>query len=153
VFGICLGAQLIANALGRAVYPAAQQEIGWWPVRKTEAGRTHPLFADIPETMTVFHWHGDTLDLPAGAVLLASSAACVNQAYAVGERILGLQFHFEVTPTAVRQMLVGEHGELLVPNTYVQTPDQILANIAHAEDNCRVMAALLEKLEAVARRG
>lgn len=148
VLGICLGAQLIANALGSAVYPAAQKEIGWWPLRKTAAGRTHPLLATLPDEFIALHWHGDTFDLPAGAELLASSVACVNQAFAVGPRVVGLQFHFEVTRAAVRQMLVGDNLDLKAQTAYVQSEQTIVDNIAHADANNRAMAALLDSLAA-----
>lgn len=146
VLGICLGAQLIAAALGGAVYPGPQQEIGWWPISKTAHGRRHPLFADMPDEFIVFHWHGDTFDLPPGAVRLAGSAACANQAFAIGERVLGLQFHFEVTSAAVRQMVKGDPDALLADSSYVQSETKILANIHHADDNNRIMAALLHRL-------
>ncbi len=153
VLGICLGAQLIASATGAQVYPGPQKEIGWWPVRTSDAAAKHPLFKDIPQEMITFHWHGDTFDLPEGAVRLASSKACLNQAFAIGERVLGLQFHFEVTPDAIRQMLIGDNIELLDPSEYVQTPATILAAAAHADANTQVMAGLLDKFEAIARRG
>ena len=148
VLGICLGAQLIASALGSAVYPAAQREIGWWPIRKTEAGRVFPLFADLPEELTVFHWHGDTFDLPAGAVHLADSAACVQQAFAFGERVLALQFHFEVTPASVRQIVRAVPDDLAGDSAFIQSEAKIFANIHHADDNNRIMAALLQRLAA-----
>ena len=103
VLGVCLGAQLIAKALGAGVYPNATKEIGWAPVTFTEAARLDPLFAGLSGPETVFHWHGDTFELPARAELLASSAACRNQAFRAGDRIYGLQFHLEVTPAMIAQ--------------------------------------------------
>lgn len=146
VLGICLGAQLIASALGSAVYPGPQQEIGWWPIRKTEAGRAHPLFAAMPDEFIVLHWHGDTFDLPEGALRLADSEACRNQAFALGERVLGLQFHVEATAAAVRQMVKGDPDGLLADGAYVQSEAKIFANIHRADDNNRVMTALLQRL-------
>ncbi len=111
VFGICLGAQLVARALGARVYPSGVKEIGWEPVDLTDAAASSPLrhLAQTP----VLHWHGDTFDLPQGAVLLASTSLCRNQAYSLGSNILCVQFHPEVDPTAgIESWLVGHAAEL-----------------------------------------
>jgi GMP synthase (glutamine-hydrolysing) len=110
--GICLGAQLIARAAGGRVYPAAAKEIGWAPLVFTEAGRRSPL-APLAETGTpVLHWHGDTFDLPTGATLLASTPGCPNQAFSMGERVLGLQFHIEVTAAGLERWFIGHAAEI-----------------------------------------
>ena len=101
VLGVCLGAQLIAKALGARVYKNAVKEIGWAPVTFTEAGDRDILFRGLQGSETIFHWHGETFDLPAGAELLASSAGCRNQAFRFGDRVYGLQFHLEVTPSMI----------------------------------------------------
>jgi GMP synthase (glutamine-hydrolysing) len=101
VLGICLGSQLIAKAMGARVYPNRDKEIGWFDIHLTEAARRDPMFADLPKTSTVFHWHGETFDLPPGATLLASSERCRNQAFRVGYCTYGLQFHLEVTPDMI----------------------------------------------------
>ena len=101
VLGICLGSQLIAKALGARVYRNPQKEIGWFDLRLTPEARHDRLFSGLPEVHTVFHWHGETFDLPAGAVLLASSERCRNQAFRVGDRTYGLQYHLEVTPEMI----------------------------------------------------
>jgi len=101
VLGVCLGAQMIAKALGARVYPNDVKEIGWAPVVFTDASLHDPLFIDLAKPEVLFHWHGETFDLPAGAELLASSAACTNQAFRAGDRIYGLQFHLEVTPSMI----------------------------------------------------
>ena len=96
ILGLCLGAQLIAKALGAAVYVAETAEVGVMDVTLTPAGASDTLFGDLTSTFTVFQWHGDTFDLPSGATLLASSDACVNQAFQF-ENAYGLQFHLELT--------------------------------------------------------
>jgi GMP synthase-like glutamine amidotransferase len=98
VLGICLGSQLIAHALGVEVRRCARKEIGWFDIELTPAARRDPLFAGLANREIVFHWHGETFDLPEGAVLLASSERCRNQAFRLGESVYGLQFHPEVTP-------------------------------------------------------
>lgn len=154
VFGICLGAQLIAHALGARVYPGPEKEIGWLPVEKTDAGRSSALLADMPEPFTVLHWHGDTFDLPAGAIWLARSAATANQAFSYGEHVLALQFHLEATEQGVEEflredLLLGDKGELTINSTYVQTAATIRAGVKHAEANNRAMSAVLDRLAAV----
>lgn len=101
ILGICLGAQLLAKALGARVYPAKAKEIGFFRVQLTEEGGRDPLFRTQGRFMTVFQWHGDTFDLPRDAVTLASSSVCPQQAFRYGRGAYGLQFHLEVTPGMV----------------------------------------------------
>jgi GMP synthase-like glutamine amidotransferase len=98
VLGICLGAQLLARALGANVYPGPKAEIGPGTVKLTAAGRVDPVLAaaDHGEELPVVHWHGETFDLPVGALRLASSEHYPNQAFRFGARAYGLQFHVEV---------------------------------------------------------
>ncbi len=96
ILGLCLGAQLLASALGALVYAAPVSEVGVMDVTMTPTGRTDPLFAGLAPAFTVFQWHGDTFDLPDGATLLASSDDCPHQAFRHGNAY-GLQFHLEIT--------------------------------------------------------
>ena len=140
VIGICLGAQLIANALGARVYPGRHTEIGWFPV---EAVAADGDVFQLPDGLTAFHWHGETFDLPDGAVCLAKSDACENQAFQIGRNVVGLQFHLETTPESAA--LILEHcGDELVPGDYVQTDANIreTSETACADIN-RVMDELL----------
>ncbi len=124
ILGICLGAQLLAETLGAEVFPNRYKEIGWFPIELTKAGQAHPLFQGWPKSLEVFHWHGETFSLPAEAIHLFRSEACENQAFLYEDRILGLQFHLEVTPEIVAELL-EKSAEDLVPGPYVQEPDYI----------------------------
>ncbi len=111
--GLCLGAQLMARALGAAVYPGqAGKEIGWAPITLTEAGRASPLRHLAAELTPVLHWHGDTFDVPAGATLLAGSGRYPHQAFAVGRHGLALQFHPEVTAAGMERWFIGHACEI-----------------------------------------
>jgi GMP synthase-like glutamine amidotransferase len=101
ILGICLGGQLIARALGATVKPNSIKEIGWYKIHLTEAGKKAFLFRDLPEEFWAFQWHGDTFELPEGAVLLAEGDTCTNQAFAYQECAWALQFHPEVTPIII----------------------------------------------------
>jgi GMP synthase-like glutamine amidotransferase len=133
VLGVCLGAQLIASALGANVYRNTQKEIGWFQI---EATPTIPNVFRFPEKCEVFHWHGETFDLPPGAVHLAKSAACENQAFQIGEHVIGLQFHLETTPESARSILDNCCDEL-TPGPYVQTEAELrdVNNAAYSEIN------------------
>lgn len=102
IFGVCLGAQMIAQALGGKVYKGAVQEIGWSSIKLTEEAKEDPVFSVFPEEMEVFQWHGDTFTLPPGAIRLAYSTLYENQAFKYGDRIYGLQYHIEVTEDIVK---------------------------------------------------
>ena len=119
VLGICLGSQLIAKALGARVGRNPSKEIGWFDVTFTAAAADDPLFAGL-DRETVFHWHGETFDLPPGGSLLASSEFCRNQAFRIGDRVYGLQFHLEVTPEMIadwsrQDQNCGDVSELTAP--------------------------------------
>lgn len=149
VLGICLGAQLIADVLGARVYPNGQKEIGWFPVMRCATAVESPLGRLLPENFAAFHWHGDTFDLPPGAAHLAQSAVCRHQAYAIDDRILGLQFHLETTPESAQELI--EHGaDELVNAPTIQTAEQMRAEPARFAELNRLMVALLDGLVAPA---
>jgi GMP synthase-like glutamine amidotransferase len=140
VLGICLGSQLVAEALGAKVYRHTQKEIGWWPVKKT--AESNNILQSLPNEFTSFHWHGDTFDLPPGAVHLLQTDACPHQAYIYQDRVMGLQFHMEAIPGLVKAMV--DHGkEELVPGGYIQSENEILSNKEHYTSNNRLMDGLL----------
>ncbi len=145
ILGVCLGAQLIASAQGARVYPNHEREIGWFPVRRTPGAVQHSLGAAMPEEYPAFHWHGETFDLPEGAVWLAQSEACRHQAFALGGRVLGLQFHLETTPEVAEDWTRdGMFNEPAGP--YVQTPAQIRAAPEKFAALNLVLAAVLDRL-------
>jgi len=137
VLGICLGAQIIAKALGARVYPGSAKEIGWFPIQRT-AG-SHPFFDGLPDSFAPFHWHGETFDLPHGAKPLARSKITETQAFAVGQRVLGLQFHMEATEESVRALLKGAAHEI-GHGAFEQQPGTILAGL----DQCASLRPLLD---------
>jgi len=110
--GLCLGAQLMARALGARVYPGPAKEIGWIPLSLTEAGRASPLSHLDGGKTSMLHWHGDTFDLPAGATLLASTDLCRHQAFSWGRAALAFQCHPEARTAAMERWFIGHAGEL-----------------------------------------
>lgn len=141
VMGICLGAQLIADVLGGPVTRNAETEIGWWDIELDADGHTAPAFAGFPARFTAFHWHGDTFAMPPGAKPLMHSEACAHQAFAYGTRVIGIQFHLEVTAADARVWF--EHGEPR-PRRYVQSASEILAKLDAFAANNRLMLQLLD---------
>lgn len=146
VLGICLGSQLIAGALGARVYPGAQKEIGWFPIHAEPA---IPGKFAFPATVEVFHWHGETYDLPPGAAHLARSAACRHQAFQVGDRAIGLQFHLETTPQSV-DAIIRHCAAELVPRPYVQTEAALRA--APVANYAAINALMVKVLDYLVRR-
>lgn len=110
--GICLGAQLIARAMGAGVYPGLAKEIGWQPIQLSDAGKQSPLAALSAVDYRVLHWHGEIVDLPDNAVCLAATDITANQAFQAGNNVLALQFHIEVTRVGMEQWFIGHIGEI-----------------------------------------
>nr|WP_277346226.1 type 1 glutamine amidotransferase [Solimonas marina] len=144
VLGICLGAQLIARALGAPVTPAEHVEIGWFELNLNASGQASPFFAGFSQRFTAFHWHGDMFAPPAGAPILMSSQACAHQAYALrtdsGAAVVGIQFHLEVTAADAQRWFGHERPQ---PGRYVQSPERVLAELDAFADNNRLMLRLL----------
>lgn len=147
VLGVCLGAQLLAAALGATVAPMGHQEIGWFPL-DLEGGPAAKHWLEPLAGADVFHWHGDAFQIPAGAVRLAASAACPNQAFAVGRLALGLQFHVEVDAAAIEAMLAHGEKELASGGAWVQTPQQLRGDGLRLLDLRRRSFALLDRFVA-----
>lgn len=145
VLGICLGAQLIADALGARVDLGQHKEIGWFPIKTIEAVQQSKVLEFLPSELTVFHWHGDTFELPEKAIRLAYSESCANQAFLYGDKVLGLQFHLEVDQQGVRQMIENSASEL-VAGKYVQSSEEMLSENRNFATIHEVMYHFLEML-------
>jgi GMP synthase-like glutamine amidotransferase len=147
VLGICLGSQMIADVMGARVYPNAKKEIGWFPIYSVSKNNQH-LF-QFPETTRVFHWHGETFDLPNTASLLASSKGCINQAFQMGDNVIGLQFHLETTPESLNEIATHCADELapgeLVKSEFIQSADEMKkTSNAHFNEINQLMVKVLE---------
>lgn len=141
IVGICLGAQLIASCQGARIYSNYAKEIGWFDITAVAAsGDVLPL----PASMQVFHWHGETFELPTNAVLLASSAACNNQIFQLGKRVIGLQCHLETMEENARSMVLHCADEL-TGGSFIQDAETILsASEAQYQQLSQLMTQVLD---------
>ena len=145
VLGICLGAQIIASALGEEVHPGAHKEIGWHNLQFLPSLGDFRIWKDLPPTRKVFHWHGDTFSIPKGAIRIASSQAFPNQGFLYHNNVLALQFHLEVTPDSV-QDLVENCKDELVPGPFIHEEEQLLGEQNVYPANQELMFQLLDYL-------
>jgi GMP synthase-like glutamine amidotransferase len=145
VFGVCLGGQLIARAMGARVKKNVLKEIGWHAVHFHPTARKSGPFKDFPETLVALQWHGDTFDIPQGAKHAASSEVCANQALCVGSRVIGLQFHFEAEEKEVRDFVKFFDSELAEGGPYVQKGAEIIGGLTKYAAPCK--AALYTLLD------
>jgi GMP synthase-like glutamine amidotransferase len=143
--GVCLGAQLIASSLGAEVYPNSVKEIGWYPIQAVY--QEQDAVFSFPEELEVFHWHGETFDLPQGAVRLAESRGCSNQAFQLGANVIGLQFHLETTPDSAKAIVENCRDEL-VAGEYIQSEKDMLSSARDRYESInKLMVHVLEYLE------
>jgi GMP synthase-like glutamine amidotransferase len=150
VLGVCLGAQLAADALGGKVTRNPQKEIGWFPVSLTNEARESPFFRDLPQQFTAFQWHGDTFAIPPGAVRLAENDVCPNQAFQYGDHVVGLQFHIEYSARSIEKM-IDNCGDELIESPFIQRPEQMLPRTAEIEAATEQLHRILEAMEATVR--
>lgn len=147
VLGICLGAQLMADVLGGKVRRNEQKEIGWFPVRLTADAMRSPVFRVLPEEFVAFHWHGDTFDIPPGAIRTAESQACRNQAFVIGKAV-GLQFHLESSMDSIDHLILNCSDELK-DGKYVQRPKELLSHLDRFPEIRILMEVFLSNMEKV----
>lgn len=148
VLGICLGAQIIAAALGGEVYPGPHKEIGWHNLQFLPSMGDFKICSDLPITRKVFHWHGDTFNIPDGATRIAGSQAFSNQGFIYSNHVAALQFHLEVTPESVKE-LVSNCRDELVEGPFVQSEKEILSAQAPFEANQEVLFHFLDYLSSL----
>ena len=145
VLGICLGAQLIAQALGAAVYKNTEKEIGWFPINHIASGEQSGFFDLMSDRATVFHWHGETFDLPENARHLAISEGCNHQAFSYNENILALQYHLEITEKGIAN-LIENCGDEIIPAPFIQSRAEMFSGIHFCESNQKFMNGTLDRL-------
>lgn len=148
VIGICLGAQLIACVLGSKVMRNPSVEIGWHPVEKTVRASQSNLSGFLPDRFPAFHWHGDTFEIPRGAVHLARSQACENQAFVFGDRVAAFQFHLESTRESIEQLIHNCPGDI-TEGPFVQSPAEMIADPKRYSDINSLMNNFLDGLAAL----
>jgi GMP synthase-like glutamine amidotransferase len=145
ILGICLGAQLIARACGAKVIKNQYREIGWFDITINEQYMPDILKDVFPEKTEVFHWHGDTFEIPEAALHFAASEACANQGFILNDRVIGLQFHIETTEASAA-LLVENCREELDGSTYVQSEAEILADSTRFNRLNKMLFRLLENI-------
>lgn len=142
VLGICLGAQLIASILGSKIYKASEKEIGWFPVQLSGETNFWPAAENRKEYPVVFHWHGETFDLPENAIRLASTVICPNQAFLYKKNVVGLQFHLEMGEKDVANIVKHCRHEL-TSRPFIQSKEIILSRKDHYSHTKQMMSDLL----------
>ena len=146
---ICLGAQLLAQALGGEVRQNPAPEIGFWTVRFSAKALTHPLLRGWPDKATVLHWHFDTFTVPPGALRVGMSAGCAAQGFVWGDGVIGLQFHPEMTEAMVEQLMQFEAHESAEEQEFVQTAAQIRSKLKSVWKGRKLVEQLLENMVAL----
>ena len=145
VIGICLGSQLMAAALGCKVYKGKEKEIGFFPIMFSNKAQSNHLFNHFSQPYTLFHWHGDTFDLPEEAIVIASTTVCKHQAFLINSNVLGLQFHLEMNEQTIEQMLLNDGNELNENGAYIQSAEEIRSRYTFLEQNRKDIFVLLDQ--------
>ena len=143
ILGICLGAQLLADVLGTDIYPCNSKEIGWFPLTIEKEVCSNFIFRQLPETFTAFHWHGETFNITEGARRIGSSEACINQGFILNEQVLAFQFHLEITPDLVKQLI--RHGRNELDNSpFVQEESLLIKGLSNRHNNRKILFSMLD---------
>lgn len=145
VLGFCLGSQLIADILGAKIKRNRDVEIGWFPVNLTDFGKGHEIFRDLNFGNPVFHWHGDTFDIPDKCGHIAYSKACIHQAFIYKDKVIGFQFHLEVTPSSLANMVEKGKDEL-IKSQYIQSQSEIIENSNYIDSCNEILTEILNRL-------
>lgn len=140
VLGICLGAQILANVFGGRVFRGDRPEIGWGQVELAREGLSDSLFAGVENPLPVLHWHADTFDLPPGAVRLASSDRYENQAFRLGEKVYGFQFHLEMDSDMVREWAAADQAS---KEGLLEDPGELMEKMKDCIGSVRFAGALV----------
>lgn len=148
VLGVCLGAQLIAEALGSKVFKNKVKEIGWYPVTLDSfESKNFPIFKSFPKQFMSFHWHGDTFELPKGCTRIASTPACWNQAFQYKDRVIGLQFHLEFAVETIQRLICHCEEELHEESPYIQQAEEMLGQLQNVDYTKSLLFTFLDNIE------
>jgi GMP synthase-like glutamine amidotransferase len=145
VIGICLGAQLVAGVLGANVHVSKAKEVGWFPINLTLKAKELDLFKSFPEEFMAMHWHSETFDIPSRAIHIASSQGCSNQGFIYKERVIGLQFHLEMTSASIIDLIENNRGDIN-SGKYVQSESEIVRNIQNTKSCNKLIEELLSRV-------
>ncbi|MCF6268691.1 MAG: type 1 glutamine amidotransferase [Melioribacteraceae bacterium] len=146
ILGICLGAQLIADVLGAEVKPNREKEIGWFPIETVENIGDYELNNILNTDKPVFHWHGDTFEIPQGAKRLAKSDACKNQAFVYNKNVFALQYHLEMTESTLKMLIENCRGEL-IDAPFIQTEQEMITAESNFNFSKNRLYSLLDYIE------
>lgn len=153
MIGVCLGAQLMTKAAGAKVTKGTKKEIGWYPLHLTEEAKDDPVFNRLPKEVEVFQWHGDTFEIPKGAVRLASSELFPNQAFRIGENAYAFQFHIEVTNEVIAEWVDINEGELAGVKDYIDAKKVLNESRGKAEDLRKIAEQVYDRLFSIFVKG
>ena len=148
VLGICLGAQLIADVLGAKIYPNKHKEIGWFPIQKINETTQTRLADFLPKKIDAFHWHGDTFDIPKGAIHIAKSEACENQGFIYDDHVVALQFHLETMEQSAKELIENCQDDI-TEGPFIQSSVEIFSDKKRFEKINFLMSELLNHLSYV----